>query len=260
MKRIYLLMVAGTMTITTIRGFFNGDIYRNILEIRSQDKEVLLKLEEQNLSDIENKINTYKDKYFKENEKETEKKESQVSYSKYFEDTKFIGDSITEGLSELSIIDEYNVISNKGDTVIKAKESLYKLTGSNPKNLVLLYGMNDVIEYDGQIKGRDHNMFKDDYINLIDDIKERLPNTNIYLVSPLPVMSNATNSNYRLTNNNIDLFRKKVKEVAEETEVTYVDIASLVRGKDYLYEPDGIHYKYQFYEVWLDCLKMYIKN
>lgn len=260
MKRIYLLMVAGIMTIATIGGFFNGDIFKNLLETKAQDKEYLLELEEQNLSDIEDEINTYKDNYFKEKEKETGKTESQVSYSKYFEDTKFIGDSITEGLAELSIIDEYNVISNKGDTVIKAKNNLDKLTSSNPKNLVMLYGMNDVIEYDGEIEGKDQNMFKADYISLIEDIKKRLPNTKIYLVSPLPVMSNAVNTNYRLTNNNLDVFRERVKEVATETKATYVDISSLIKGKDYLYEPDGIHYKYPFYEIWLDSLKSYIKN
>ena len=89
-----------------------------------------------------------------------------INNAKYYEDTVFMGDSIVEALSEFEIVDSYNVISHKGDTVIKAQESIEKLQNITPKNIVLLYGMNDVIEFDNS-SGKDSNTFKEDYIMLI---------------------------------------------------------------------------------------------
>ena len=138
-----------------------------------------------------------------------------------------MGDSITEGLSELGVIEEYNVLVNKGDTVIKAINSIDTLRNLNPKNVVLLYGMNDVIEFDNSMK------FKEKYIELVNEIKKVLPNTKIYLISPLSVMDKAVNINERLTNSNLDEFKKKAQEVVIETGINYVDIETKINKKDY---------------------------
>ena len=182
-----------------------------------------------------------------------------INYSKYYENTIFMGDSITEALSEFGILDSYNVIANKGDTVVNALQNTDKLQGINPKNLVLLYGMNDVIAFDSNSSEESSNAFKEKYIELINSIKAVLPKTNIYLISPLPVMDNAVNTNPRLTNENLNNFRLKVHEVATATGSTYIDLASVITEKDYLHEQDGIHYKYDFYTLWLDFLINYIK-
>ena len=81
-----------------------------------------------------------------------------------------------------------------------------KLQGINPKNLVLLYGMNDVIAFDSNSSEESSNAFKEKYIELINSIKAVLPKTNIYLISPLPVMDNAVNTNPILTNENLYRF------------------------------------------------------
>lgn len=144
-----------------------------------------------------------------------------------------MGDSITEGLSELEVIEEYNVLVNKGDTVIKATEAIDTLANLNPKNVVLLYGMNDVIEFDNSMPGYNSNMFKEKYIEFVNGIKKVLPNTKIYLISPLPVMDKAVNINERLTNSNLDKFKEKAHEVATETGVNYVDMATEINEKNY---------------------------
>ena len=40
---------------------------------------------------------------------------------------------------------------------------------------------------------------------------------------------------------------------------TYIDLSSVITEKDYLHEQDGIHYKYDFYTLWLDFLINYIQ-
>lgn len=72
-------------------------------------------------------------------------------------------------------------------------------------------------------------------------------------------MGNAVNTNYRLTNENLNEFRLKVTEVSNATGCTYIDLASAISEKDSLHEQDGIHYKYDFYTLWLDLLKSYIQ-
>ena len=255
MKRTILLVMSGILTFTIIKGAINGIDNKSFNENNFIGKEILVELEQRNLSDVENEIDTYKNKYFQDKDAQEDRfnqTQKEENNSKYFQNTIFMGDSITEGLSELGVIEEYNVLVNKGDTVIKAINSIDTLTNLNPKNVVLLYGMNDVIEFDNSMK------FKEKYIELVNEIKKVLPNTKIYLISPLSVMDKAVNINKRLTNSNLDEFREKAQEVVIETGINYVDIETKINKKDYLHEKDGIHFKYEFYLIWLDYLKEYI--
>lgn len=264
---IATLIVAFYMMVT----FVFGIISKGRKDKDSSGKQYLLQLENKSLDDTQAKIDEYVNSIkvtndnnssnITSNDKENDDMNSQndnINNARYYEDTVFMGDSIVEALSEFEILDSYNVICHKGDTVIKAQENISKLQGINPKNIALLYGMNDVIEFDSQ-SGKNSSDFKAEYINLINEIKAVLPNANIYLISPLPVMESAVNINDRLTNNNLNEFREKVKEVAIETGSTYIDAVSIVEGKDYLHEQDGIHFKYDFYISLLDYLRNYIQ-
>ncbi|MEG1255848.1 GDSL-type esterase/lipase family protein [Clostridium sp.] len=178
-----------------------------------------------------------------------------MNFEKFFENTVFMGDSITEGLIDMELVNKYNVISGKGDTVIKAKKNVDTVVALRPKNIVLLYGMNDVIEFDNPDQGRGPKQFKESYVNLINEIKSKLPKANIYIQAPLPVNDKAVTTNNRLTNGNLIEFRKLAHEVSVETGVNYVDIDVLVAGNNQLYEGDGIHFKYDFYLKWLAYLQ-----
>jgi lysophospholipase L1-like esterase len=222
-------------------------------KIRMNEKQRVLlgrkhlkELEQADLSIIEAKIE-------KHHTPEVVVEDKEVDFYKFYENTVFMGDSITEGLMEMELVNQYNVISNKGDTIIKGKENIDKVVSLQPKNLVLLYGMNDVIAFDGSGPGGP-DKFKAHYIEFINDIKTKLPNTNIYIQAPLPVMDRAIETNGRLTNTNLDEFRKLAYEASEETGVKYVNIDVLVKDKDELYEADGVHFKYDFYLKWLSYL------
>ena len=254
MKRKILTILTLTMSFYIIFSFIIGMLSGIFKSKTPSQKDFLVQLENKSLDDLQDKIDTY---ILNENNDSSENEN--INYAKYYENTIFMGDSITEALSEFGILDSYNVIANKGDTVIKASQNIDKLQDINPKNLVLLYGMNDVIAFDSNSSEESSNAFKEKYIELINSIKAVLPKTNIYLISPLPVMNNAVNTNYRLTNENLNEFRLKVTEVATATGSTYIDLASIITDKDSLHEQDGIHYKYDFYRIWLDLLKNYIQ-
>ncbi|MGG7177269.1 GDSL-type esterase/lipase family protein [Clostridium paraputrificum] len=262
MKKVVLIIAAAILSFITINGAITGGNKGKLNESENKGREYLLKLEERDLNTIESEIDEFKDSYYIDTNKKNEESEGigGKNYSKYYKDTIFMGDSIMEALSEFDVINDYNVLSTKGDTVVKATSKVDKLKNLNPKNIVLLYGMNDVIEFDGEIPGKNEDMFKEKYTELLNKIKEALPSANIYIMSPLPVLDNAVKTNKRLTNNNLDKFKVKVEETAVETGSIYVDISGLVKGKEILYEGDGIHLKYDFYTIWLDYLKKYISN
>lgn len=270
MRRKILILVTLIITFYVMAAFIGGMVSGVFKSNSSSGKDYLVKLENKSLDAVQDKIDLYQAELLKENNKNINDptigtsnnpppKNDEINYAKYYENTVFMGDSITESLSEFEILDSYNVISNKGDTVVKALQNIDKLQGINPKNLVLLYGMNDVIEFDSNLSSQDSGTFKEKYIELINSIKSVLPRTNIYLISPLPVMDNAVETNYRLTNENLNEFRLKVDEVANVTGSTYINVSSIISENDYLHEQDGIHYKYDFYPLLLDYLTNYIQ-
>lgn len=242
--RIIAFMGLITIAIATITYI----IINNQKDSINEEKKVLLgkkhlkQLEEIELSAVEEKID-------KHHTPEVVIEDKDIDFYNFYENTVFMGDSITEGLIDMNLVNEYNVISNKGDTVVKGRKNIDKLTSLQPKNVVMLYGMNDVIEFDGS-----SDQFKSSYIEFVNDIKTKLPNANIYIQAPLPVMEKAKETNARLTNANLDEFRKIAYEVSQETGVNYVNIDILARDKDELHEADGIHFKYDFYLKWLTYL------
>ncbi|GAA0085227.1 hypothetical protein UT300007_16660 [Clostridium sp. CTA-7] len=252
MKRLILFIVSTAVTFSTIGGIFSGAFMIKKDNNIEEAKKVLTEIENRDLSKIEDTLEKERVNFEKQLNPE---KDEEVNFFNFYGNTVFLGDSITEGLAELGVIDEYNVVSEKGDTVVKAMNQVDKVKQMNPKNIVLLYGMNDVIEFDDSSETRTPEYFKEKYVDLINELKKRLPRSNIYVTSPTSVMAKAQNINSRLTNENINSFREMTKMACEETKVKYVDISSFIDGKDMLHEQDGIHFKYDFYNIWLTYLK-----
>lgn len=224
-------------------------------------REYLLQLEQMDLGMVEAKIAEHHKKVDSE---AIESGDSEViessDFRSMYSDTVFMGDSITESLSFNQIVDEYNVIAYMGDTVRKAMDHIPTLEGIQPQNLVLLYGMNDVILFEETAEWNSIERFKDDYKALIQEIKNRLPNTKIYVQSPLPVTYKATETNPRLTNENLTRFREAVMQICGETGVTYVDISHLAGEDSGFHEVDGIHLKREFYNKWLGYLRGFMNK
>lgn len=166
---------------------------------------------------------------------------------KRFEDVVFIGDSVTEYLKEANILDSSSVLAKKGEHVNQASKHLEEIKNLKPKQVVILYGAND-INYSSP------ETFKEEYIKLIKSIQDVDKDVSIYIQAPLPVYEKISASkDSRINNENIKLFTDKAKEAASITGAHFLSSDSLVTS-DELYEPDGIHFKYGFYKKWLHFL------
>ena len=162
-------------------------------------------------------------------------------------------DSITDSLSFYEFIDESNVVAKFGLTSKGAKDEVESIVKINPKNIFIMFGMNDILT------DEDSNQFADDYAELIYDIKEKLPDTKIYVQSILSVAPKVKDKKPLLTNENIDKFNEALKGMAKNEKVEYLNIRTILEENKDLLEPDGIHVKYKFYKLWLDYLIENIK-
>ncbi|VYU03648.1 hypothetical protein [Clostridium tertium] len=252
MKKWILILASVILIFISLRGIFFSPIMIKDDKRINKAIEVLKKNENKDIEVIKNNIALEKEKYKKE---EIILSSEDVSFFQFYKDTLFLGDSITEGLIDYEFVNVYNVVSEKGDNVKDAINKIEKIKQINPDNVVLFYGMNDVIEFDDSNENLTKNIFREKYISLINSIKSELPNISIYVISPTNVTEDAIKTNYRLTNENISEFRNIIKDVCDQTNVTYVDVNSKICNREDIYEGDGIHFKYEFYNIWLETLK-----
>lgn len=225
-----------------LKSFFSHKQEKRIIQ---NNYAVLQKLEEVDVANVEKKI-TEKHKL---NDKKYGENWKKVSNKIYFEESVFMGDSITEGLDFYDIVNKSSVLAKKGLDVVQAKDAVSALSSINPKRIFILYGMNDLKRFENP------DDFKENYIKLIQAIKQTVPGVEIYLQSLTPVQAKVQQKDHSFSQDRIDKFVEQVIEAAKQENVHYIDIKSVVVDRDDLYEPDGMHFTMEFYGLWLNYLK-----
>ena len=167
-----------------------------------------------------------------EDEREADEEWKNRPAKEKFANAFVIGDSITQGLYEYGVLDQANVMADRGTEVSevsseKIQEHIAKAKELKPQALFLAYGMNDVEAVRG-----DADAFIKAYRPIIEDLKKTLPDTKIYI------------------NSILQEFNQKLEELCEEERVTFIDNTSLV--KDEYYADDGIHMAPDYYTGWVD--------
>ncbi|OPA78678.1 lysophospholipase [Paenibacillus selenitireducens] len=172
-----------------------------------------------------------------------------TSYKSLFQNTVFLGDSITEGLSFHDVLDEGNVLAGAGKTAEFALEDIDELTKRDPKHIFIQLGSDDILwptdnpkEY--SIKN---------YAKLIEMIKEKLPQAKITLLTVTPVTAEAEKQEPRYKN--INDYNQGLKELADKEHIGFTDLSPIISNGTDLYDSDGIHFKPKFYARMLDQLK-----
>lgn len=200
---------------------------------------------------------TNKDNKVKGGDKASDSKKSKKksTYREYFKDSVFLGDSITECLSYYGIIKDSRVVSHKGMTIKKAYKRIDDVAKMKPKKVFILFGMNDMLM---GMKGEE---FSHNYSLLIKKIRERLPKSEIYVQSVLPVEERIEKQKPLMSSARVKEFNNAIIEMAKKEGVNCLNISSVLDKTDEnLHEPDGIHYKYKFYELWLDYIMEYLNK
>lgn len=169
-----------------------------------------------------------------------------VNYKEIFKNDIFIGDSISEGLNYYEFIDDNNVIAKKGMSISAALNEVDKIVALNPKNIYILFGVNDM----GATTSS--KWIVEQYTKLIDSIKLKIPDANIYIQSIMPVLPKVEKRAPYITNVHISECNNSLMEMVKKEKINYLDVASVANSNQDLYEGDGVHFKSQFYPLWLN--------
>lgn len=190
--------------------------------------------------------------------------ESEPVDNSYFDDAVFIGNSRTEGLKKFSGISNATFITEVGLTVSSIftdycdisggyrSRAFDALSGMNFGKVYIMLGMNEL----GWVY---ESVFKDDYGKIIDKIREINPDAVIYIQSIIPVSKWKDSSNDVFTNANVERLNAQLRDLADEKEVHYLDVAgALMDSEGYLpYEAtgDGVHLEPPYCVKWADYLR-----
>lgn len=167
----------------------------------------------------------------------------------YFDNSyAFLGNSIIGDLKDYEVVDDADVYADIGlnvasvfDAKLKGhkKTILNELFDKNYKTIFIMFGTNEL--------GWSYpEVFVDDYKELIDEIKAKLPNVKINLISLTPITkTQEKKSDDGVNNKNISKYNHLIKDIAKEKNVTFLDVNSYLKDENgYLPEkdsPDGTH-------------------
>lgn len=165
-----------------------------------------------------------------------------------FKNSVFMGDSITEGFAVNEILPEECVIAGAGATAGFSYDDIGTLVERKPDNVFIMLGSDDMLMPVDDPK----ELFRNDLTKLINRIKEELPGAKIYLQSITPVTQEALKQEPRYKG--IEEYNELLKELAGQLSVNYVDIGALAKENPGLFAEDGIHFKKEFYGLWLKKL------
>lgn len=168
--------------------------------------------------------------------------------SAQFKNSVFMGDSITEGFAFNEILPKEQVIAGAGATAGFSYDDIDALVERKPDNVFIMLGSVDILMPVDDPK----ELFRNDLTKLINKIKEELPGSKIYLQSITPVTEEALNQEPRYQG--IEEYNGLLEELAGKLAVHYVDIGALAKESSALFAEDGIHFKKEFYQLWLKKL------
>lgn len=172
---------------------------------------------------------------------------AEIPDRKYFEDSIFMGDSVTESIRLYDLLPPSNVVAAVGRNTRTALQDVPLLANLSPARIFLWYGMNDLEIFS------DADAFIASYGELIGQIHQTLPDTEIVLLSILPANETAVRKQPNLAEERVTAFNGAMKKLAQESDWIYLDITETVTPE--LYEPDGIHVKPAFYTQLFNFIK-----
>lgn len=171
----------------------------------------------------------------------------QIPNRKYFEDSLFLGDSLTEAILHYDLLPPSNVVAEVGRNTMTAKEDIALIRNLAPTRIFLWYGQNDLAVFSTAER------FASSYQELIREVQKAQPEAELVILSISPVTEAAAASQPELKPERMDEFNAALEHLARDQGYIYLDIGGLFTEDHY--EPDGIHVKPRFYTTLFNHIK-----
>lgn len=165
-----------------------------------------------------------------------------------FKDYCIMGDSRAVGFWYHGFLDKGRCIADGGHTIRDIVTNMDKLVEMNPGIVYLCYGLNDTsIGY-----WESADQYVGEYMQVVRQIQSRLPDTTIVVSSILPARDPAFERSTKWYN--IPEWSAALEEACQEHNVLFADCDKLAEDYPNLWDPDGIHFRKEFYPYWASCL------
>lgn len=176
-------------------------------------------------------------------------------------DIVFLGNSITDG-GEFSELFEMENVLNRGirsDRIDGVRKRLDQVTSGHPAKIFLLIGINDVAN-----SRNNASMIADKYETLVKEIREKSPETTLYIQSIMPI--NNDFKRYKSLIGREDIVKQvnsRLIDIASENGAVFLDLwpalADPTTGKlRREFTNDGLHLTGAGYRAWAAAVREYV--
>ncbi|MBW4603038.1 MAG: G-D-S-L family lipolytic protein [Calothrix sp. FI2-JRJ7] len=165
----------------------------------------------------------------------------------------FLGDSITDEGEWTELLENPNIQNRgiSGDTTERILRRLDTIIKNHPKQIFLMVGINDLHMLKKSVEAT-----VEGYKKILNQFQEKLPNTQVYIQSVLPVNNNIYL--YWTDNQKVIDLNRELQRLAARYNYKYIDIHShLVDTQQQLgadFTSDGLHLNGKAYLRWRELL------
>lgn len=166
----------------------------------------------------------------------------------YFKDYVVMGDSRSVGFWYRDFLERSRVLADGGHTIRNIEKQLDTLVSLNPSMIFLCYGLNDTsIGYWDTAES-----YVTEYVQWVKTIQEKLPNATIVISSILPAKDPAFQQSKKWYN--IPDWSAALEKACEANGILFANCDSLAEDYPNLWDPDGIHFREEFYPYWASAM------
>lgn len=178
-------------------------------------------------------------------------------------DIVFLGNSITDGGEFQELFDMENVLNRgiRSDRINGVRKRLDQVVNGHPKMIFLLIGINDVAD-----TRQTSASIADMYETLIRDIREKSPQTQLYVQSVMPINNDFKRYKSLLGRESvIPALNERLQKIALDNGAVYIDLwpvlADSGTGKMRKnFTNDGLHLSGAGYKAWTEALRPYVEG
>ncbi|MBO4411608.1 MAG: hypothetical protein J5794_05430 [Lachnospiraceae bacterium] len=168
--------------------------------------------------------------------------EERAYYKKCYENTIFVGDSLTQAILTYGYLDGNSVKYIRGATIDKLGSKVDEALAMIPDRIIFFKGLNDANVFMENTAG-----FYAAYKAQIERVRNANPSIRICIVSLLPPSTYLAAVRADLARSGD--FDAELKRLCSDMGLTYIDCHWMAAS--YLYLEDGIHFKEAFYSVFI---------
>ncbi len=168
----------------------------------------------------------------------------------------FLGDSLTDSCEWQEILNNPQVLNRGiiGDTTEGVLQRLNPLVGSQPQQIFIMVGINDLS------RGKPISEILGNYQQILGTIRDKSPQTKVYVKSVLPINSSLFKN--APSNQMIRTFNAKLQRLSENFSYFYIDLHSQFVDEsqqlDERYTLDGLHLNGNAYLIWKEAIENYV--